>query len=401
LKTKWYFILAGALFLLLAASGCSLPMTPTGLPTCPTAGLVAPVLTGPAMWAVVGSLDPSLSWSYPNASCNPQGYAIDLRTGPLFSDSLGGGTGNPSTSWGPGSPLQPGKEYEWAVQAINGTTLGPVAGFDYFFTGPMCATAALAASTPLQPANGAIINELDPSLIWQYPDACLPQGYRVDLSTDPTFADTSLSGGTGNPSTRWGPAAPLANCTVYYWKITPINDTTLGPASSVFSFTTQAPGICPKPVHVGPNPIIILATPTLTTTPTGTFTPTPSAIIFIPGFNANCRSGPNPIFTILDVALKGKSYALDGRNLDGSWYRIMLTPDQGCWVPSTAGTPSADPKGIRVLIEPATPTFTAVPPTATATRLACASFKNEKSCQAQPGCGWSLGVTGGGSCGNK
>ena len=81
--------------------------------------------TGPAMWSVVGSLEPSLTWSYPNASCNPQGYAIDLRTGPLFTDHLGGGTGNPSTSWGPGSPLQPGKEYEWLVQAINGTTLGP------------------------------------------------------------------------------------------------------------------------------------------------------------------------------------------------------------------------------------------------------------------------------------
>jgi len=400
MKTKGYIVLAGTLFLLLASSGCSLPMTPTGLPTCPTAGLVAPVLTGPAMWSVVGSLDPSLSWSYPNASCNPQAYAIDLRTGPLFSDSLGGGTGNPSTSWGPGSPLLPGKEYEWAVQAINGTTLGPIAGFNYFFTGPMCATAALAASTPLQPANGAIINELDPTLIWQYPDACLPQGYRVDLSTDPTFTDTSLSGGTGNPSTRWGPANPLANCTVYYWKITPINDTTLGPASSVFSFTTQAPGICPKPVHVGPNPILILATPTLTPTQTATFTPTPSGIFFVPGFNANCRSGPNPIFSIVDVALKGSSYSMDGRNLDGNWYRIMLNPNQGCWVPSTAGTPSGDPKGVRVLIEPPTPTFTAVSPTATL--RACASFKDEKSCLAQPGCGWGITVTtGAGWCGNK
>jgi imidazolonepropionase len=149
------------------------------------------------MWSVVGSLSPSLTWSYPNASCNPQGYAIDLRTGPLFTDHLGGGTGNPSTSWGPGSPLQPGKEYEWLVQAINGTTMGPPAGYDYFFTGPMCDTAALVAATPLQPANGAIVNNLDPSLIWLYPDACLPQGYRVDLSTDPSFADTSLSGGTG------------------------------------------------------------------------------------------------------------------------------------------------------------------------------------------------------------
>jgi hypothetical protein len=315
----------------------------------------------------------------------------------LFTDHLGGGTGNPSTSWGPGSPLQPGKEYEWAVQAINGTTLGPVAGFDYFFTGPMCATAALAASTPLQPANGAIINELDPSLIWQYPDACLPQGYRVDLSTDPSFADTSLSGGTGNPSTRWGPGSPLANCTVYYWKITPINDTTLGPASVVFSFTTQAPGICAKKAPA-PNPIIYVATDTTTPTTTPTLTPAPFSFVFVPNINANCRLGPNPVFDILDVVLKGQSYQMDGRNLDGSWYRIMLNPNAGCWVPSTAGTPSGDPTGLRVLFNPPTPTT--VPPTATLE--ACSSFKDQKSCMAQPGCGWSVAVTtGAGYCKSK
>ena len=397
MKTKGYFFLVGTIFLLLATSGCFLPMPTAGLPTCPTAGLQAPVLTGPAMWSVVASLSPSLSWSYPNASCNPQGYAIDLRTGPLFSDHLGGGTGNPSTSWGPGSPLQPGREYEWAVQAINGTTLGPIAGFNYFFTGPMCDTAALAASSLLQPANGAVINELDPSLIWQYPDACLPQGYRVDLSTDPTFADTSLSGGTGNPSTRWGPANPLANCTTYYWKITPINDTTLGPASGVFSFTTQAPGICPKPAPIGPNPIIILATDTLTPTLTSTPSPTPSAFFFIPNINANCRSGPDPVFAILDVALKGTSYQMDGRNQDGSWYRIMLTPIQGCWVPSTTGTPSANTAGLRVLLVPSMPT--PVPPTATL--LACTSITNERTCVAHPGCGWKISLNGAGSCVNK
>jgi hypothetical protein len=165
----------------------------------------------------------------------------------------------------------------------------------------------------------------------------------------------------------------------------------------VFSFTTAAPGICPKLVHVGPNPIIILTTPTLTPTQTATLTTTLSAFFFVPSINANCRSGPNPIFGILDVALKGQSYLMDGRNLENNWYRIILTPNEGCWVPSTAGAPSADPTGLRVLIEPPTPT--AVPPTATL--VACTSFTNEKSCVAQPGCGWSLGVTGGGSCGSK
>ena len=57
---------------------------------------------------------------------------------------------------------------------------------------------------------------------------------------------------------------------------------------------------------------------------------------------------------------------------------------------------------LRVLIEPATPTSTSVPPTLTATLVACSSFKDERSCLAQPGCVWSVTVTtGAGSCANK
>jgi hypothetical protein len=395
MKTERYFVLVGAIFLLLVSSGCDTTPTP-GLPTCPSAGLQAPVQTGPTMWSVVGSLLPSLAWSYPNATCNPQAYAIDLKSGPLFTDHLGGGTGNPSTSWSPGSPLQPGRVYEWSVRAINGSTLGPPAGYDYFFTGPMCATAALAASTLLLPANGAVVNDLNPTLIWNYPDACLPAGYRVDLSTDATFADTSLSGGTGNPSTRWGPGKPLADCMVYFWKVAPINDTTLGPASGVFSFSTNASNVCPTPTPPGPTPTPPVPTATATLaepTPTATL----AAFMFTPNTNANCRVGPNPVFAILDVVLKGQPYLMDGRNLGSDWFRIMLTPNKGCWVPSTAGTPSADPAGLRVLFDPPTPT---VPPTMVP--VACSSFTDETSCTAQPDCVWTIArVLGGGTCGSK
>ena len=136
-----------ALLLLMMAASCTFP-TGGSLPTCANSSLLAPVQTGPAMWAVVNSLSPTLSWTYPDASCNPQGYAIRLETGPFFTDSLGGGTGNPSTTWGPGSPLQPGREYAWGVRAINGTTLGPFAGSSYFFTGPMCATVRPGCTDP-------------------------------------------------------------------------------------------------------------------------------------------------------------------------------------------------------------------------------------------------------------
>ena len=241
MRSNWLYLVAGAVLFLLILAGCA-PATP--VVTCPTASLQAVTLGSPAMWAIVNTLSPTLTWSYPDPSCTPQGYRIELRTGPLFTDDLSGGTGNPSTTWSPGSPLQPGREYEWAIQPINGTTLGPIAGYRYFFTGPVCATDSLKAPALLHPEDGSEVHELDPSLIWQYLDPCVPQGYRVDLSTDPSFTDTSLSGGTGNPSTRWGPGHPLADCTTYFWRTAPINGTTLGPFSNVFTFHTNVTGSC-------------------------------------------------------------------------------------------------------------------------------------------------------------
>jgi hypothetical protein len=107
--------------------------------------------------------------------------------------------------------------------------------------------------------------------------------------------------------------------------------------------------------------------------PTATPTPTPtlSAFTFIPNINPYCRSGPDPVFDVIDVALKGHSYLMDGRNLENTWFRIMLTPNRGCWVPSTSGTPSRDTSSLRVLIEPPTPTPSPTPtpkPTLTPTK---------------------------------
>ena len=260
------FVLIVDTFRWLGAGGAA--VTPTRV-TCATASLIAPSLLAPANGAVITDLDPTLTWQYPD-TCVPQGYRVDLSVDPTFADtSLSGGTGNPSTSWGPAHPLADCTTYFWKVTAINDITLGPGSVVFSFRTNASgtcppeatptlvtCATASLIAPSLLAPANGAVITDLDPTLTWQYPDTCVPQGYRVDLSVDPTFADTSLSGGTGNPSTSWGPAHPLADCTPYFWKVTAINDITPGPGSVVFSFRTNASGTCPPEL-----------TPTPTTSP--------------------------------------------------------------------------------------------------------------------------------------
>ncbi len=116
---------------------------------------------------------------------------------------------------------------------------------------PICPTEELIAPILAAPADGASVNTLSPSLTWGYPANCTPQGYRIDLSITADFSDTSLSGGTGNPSTTWGPGAPLTDCTVYYWRVAPINDTTLGPFSASWSFKTDAAGTCSPPPPLG------------------------------------------------------------------------------------------------------------------------------------------------------
>jgi hypothetical protein len=129
----------------------------------------------------------------------------------------------------------------------------------------------------------------------------------------------------------------------------------------------------------GPTPTPVAS---FTPTPVVSFTPTPVAgFFFIPNINVNCHFGPGPIYDVLDVAMKGKSYPIDGRNAANTWFRIMLEPNKGCWVLENTGSATGDLSKLRVLIDPPTPTFTPVP-------VDCASYKNQKSCEAQAACKW-------------
>jgi hypothetical protein len=136
-------------------------------------------------------------------------------------------------------------------------------------------------------------------------------------------------------------------------------------------------------------------TPTLTLspTPTLTLTPTPAALTFTPGINAYCRKGPSTGFESLeDPAMQGVPYPLDGQNQDGTWFRIMLTASQGCWVAAGVGTPSGDISHLRVLID--IPTL--APPSSV-----CSPYTSKASCQANTLCKWNLTISGPGVCVNK
>jgi hypothetical protein len=251
-------LIVAALFLLSACGpATATPTTEPPMGPCPPEYLVQPELTTPAEWAIVDSLTPALSWVFPPVvypfasstdTCIPEGYNIELSTGPFYTDNLGGATSGSTNTFTPYNDLEPGKTYRWGVQGISYGVLGPFEGYRYFFTGDACDPAAFVAAELLSPADHEMVSELNPTLTWNYPDDCLPPGYRIDLSTESAFADTSLAGGTGNPDTRWGPGDTLEDCTQYYWMVRAVSTdgTILGPASPTFTFYTNT-GECAAP----------------------------------------------------------------------------------------------------------------------------------------------------------
>jgi hypothetical protein len=246
MKQKFAFLII-LIIVMVIAPGCTMP-----LPTCPTADLQQVTLTGPAHTSVVDSLNPTLQWTYPSASCNPQGYAITLWEGPVLTENIGGGTGNPSTSWGPGSPLQPGKQYRWTVAPINDTTLGPVSETFIFFTGPACTAASLIAPVLVQPIEGGSFNEATDQLWWDHPAGCTPGGYQVDISEDPSFSGPNLGSSFDIPLTRLQPAGPFVDCQIYYWRVAAKVGGSVGPFSATRSFIRDPSGTCGGPGGIPP-----------------------------------------------------------------------------------------------------------------------------------------------------
>jgi hypothetical protein len=139
--------------------------------------------------------------------------------------------------------------------------------------------------------------------------------------------------------------------------------------------------------------VVEVGEPTPTITPTESQTPTPSCgpLTFITSINAYCRQGPGDFFPALeDLAMKGQPYLIDGRNANGTWFRIMLTPAEGCWVPAGVGTPSCDIGSLRVLADVPTPSGS------------CSSFADKATCEAHdPPCKWNVTIAGPGTCVNK
>lgn len=220
--------------------------------TCDPADLVAPVPVSPGLWEVVNTTLPILEWSNPGP-CIPEGYAVHLSDIWDFSDtSLFGGTGNPSTSWMPGVPLEEGLQYWWQVAAGVGIDLGDFSTRRSFFTGPICGDTGIYHPAPelLSPADGAEVTNVsdmgDIYAVLRYrPGAprCIPDGYLVELQTDPTFSGPNLLAYYDVPSTTII-TDPLTDCTQYFWRVSAKVGPEYTPVSETRWFFTNVAGNC-------------------------------------------------------------------------------------------------------------------------------------------------------------
>ncbi|KAF0107833.1 MAG: filamentous hemagglutinin family outer membrane protein [Anaerolineaceae bacterium] len=126
-------------------------------------------------------------------------------------------------------------------------------------------------------------------------------------------------------------------------------------------------------------------------------TATPGRGIFTFQEPGNCRSGPNIVYPALTSAPIGTAALVEGRNMDGSWYRIQLNGIL-CWVSAGIGLFDGDPFALPIREAPPTPTPTEVPPVT----VVCSDYTNQSSCEAHPECYWQpFADVAGGTCRNK
>ncbi len=95
----------------------------------------------------------------------------------------------------------------------------------------------LDALTLLSPTNGAVDQNLNPSLSWD--NEPLAVSYDVQVSTDELFTNIVASANVN--SADWIVSPDLLEGTTYFWRVRNVQDCGEDPWSVVFTFTTQGP----------------------------------------------------------------------------------------------------------------------------------------------------------------
>lgn len=212
-----------------------------GLSACTPCDMVAPGLVSPD-WREI--LDPNaavLDWNYTD-SCTPDNFEIYLSKDSSFSVIEHTGTVAGSTTTWSAPVLDDAEEYFWRVRGVDEGVDGPWSTeLRSFFTGPICSAGDLVFPPSLiYPPSGGFFNRASDSLEWEWQlTSCIPESYRIEVSMDSGFIDTTYNGGTGTPGTRWGFGSTPPAATHFWWRVSAFADGVWGSPSAVFSFVTD------------------------------------------------------------------------------------------------------------------------------------------------------------------
>jgi len=225
-----------------------------GICDCTETTLPVPDMHSPDYFEVFPDTNVPIRWENPGG-CFEDGVSIKLADDPFYEDASLDQyfSGDFITEYDPPG-LNPATQYwtkaAFAVEGGGDPFIGEYSSSRGFFTGPECSTLADAMAPVLDlPADGAVIDTLTP--LFRYhpgPPACIPDGYFLSLHMMPDLSDPNLLGDIPLPSTAVFPDPPLLDCTTYYWSVAAVQDGSYGPASPVWSFSTDVDGTCAPPV---------------------------------------------------------------------------------------------------------------------------------------------------------
>ena len=247
---KTLLLLCVLLALGLGLSACNKPCTP--------ADLEPPTLTSPGQYTnvgaspTIGSLPPEFfQWNF-NPTCSSVKFGVSVSTDPKVNKNFVIYHGIEDEEAYPGKdwvlavpPLEPVTQYFWDVYATVEGVRGPDSPIHTFFTGPECTSASeLEPPSLIKPGPGLLSNDRYVELHFtKGTSQCLPDGYFIDLQTDPNFGGESLVGHYYVP-TNYVTTGEL-DCTQYYWRVAATYDGVLGPWSNTRSFGVWNPD-CPE-----------------------------------------------------------------------------------------------------------------------------------------------------------
>lgn len=252
MKLIYKVVLSASFVFLLTSCTPTTKNLPAGV--CPLDVLVAPLFVAPSNNGYAAGPTVTLQWSYPEvfyptnstSQCHPEKFRLTLKKGPLFVDAIGEMVDGTLNSWVT-PPLEAGAEYMWAVAAVTENKSGPFSGIWKFHVGESCGINPVTAPTLLQPFNGATLNYLIPTLVWDNNDDCIPEGYHIDIASDPGFVNIIETINTSNASLSHPITTPMTNCTRFYWRVAAFQGPNIHTFSETFSFRVATEGCEAEP----------------------------------------------------------------------------------------------------------------------------------------------------------